>query len=262
MVAVAGGTAAVLSTCCPDSTGANEDSAAVIPLGPRSGVLAVADGMGGGRQGEAASRAAIGMLVSTLCAIDPSELLRSAILNGIEAANQAVRDLGGGAATTLVVVEIDEGAIRPYHVGDSKVLVLGGRGKLKLQTFCHAPIARAHQAGLMSETAALVHEDRCLVFNVVGEPDMRIEVGPQLKLAPRDTVVLGSDGLFDNLRLREIAGELRRGQLIEAVGRVASRAHQRMARSGPGPSKPDDLTLVAFRKNRVIPANPAHLSSE
>jgi len=249
-IPIAGGIAVVLSTRCPDAEQRNEDSAAIIPISARRGVLVVADGLGGGPRGATASRVAIEQLIAALQDLAPEDRLRSAVINGIEAANTAVLALGGGAGTTLVVVEIDGDAVRPYHVGDSKVLVLGQRARLKLETYCHAPVARAHQAGLLGETAAMTHEDRCLVSNVVGETEMRIEIGPGLSLCPRDTVLLGSDGLFDNLRLREIAEKLRKGRLLDSVGRTAALAHERMSDETEGqPSKPDDLTLIAFRRS-------------
>ena len=130
--------------------------------------------------------------------------LRAAILNGIEAANQAVRDLGTGAATTLALVEIQDRTIRTYHVGDSEILVTGQRGKVKLQTIPHSPIGYAVEAGLMEEEEAIHHEARHVISNVIGSDQMRIEMGPPTELAPRDTLLLASDGLFDNLFPDEI----------------------------------------------------------
>ena len=41
--------------------------------------------------------------------MDKTTLLRTAILNGIEAANLAVMSLGNGSATTLTVITIEGG---------------------------------------------------------------------------------------------------------------------------------------------------------
>ena len=49
---------------------------------------------------------------------------------GIEAANAAVMELGNGSASTFAIAEIDDGVVRTYHVGDSAVLLTGGRGRL------------------------------------------------------------------------------------------------------------------------------------
>lgn len=250
-----GGTAAVFTTRSPQKQSANEDVAALLPVGPTSGVLAVADGLGGHAGGERASRLAIETiqrsLHQTLLASDPlasSQWLRGAILNGIEAANAAVREIGGGAATTLALVEIQDRTIRPYHVGDSVILLTGQRGKLKLQTISHSPIGYAVEAGLMCEEDAIRHEARHMISNVIGSEEMRIEIGPQLEMARRDTLLLASDGLLDNLLPGEIVELVRSGPLQQAVAALVAEAQRRMAdHGGAMPSKPDDLTVIAYR---------------
>ncbi|MEX0611294.1 MAG: protein phosphatase 2C domain-containing protein, partial [Pirellulales bacterium] len=158
---VLGGTAAVFTNRSPHKDTPNEDVAALWPTGPDSGILAVADGLGGHAGGERASRLAIETIQRSLQAelvpVDgqpAADRLRGAILDGIEAANRAVRELGTGAATTLALVEIQHRTIRPYHVGDSVILLTGQRGKLKLQTISHSPIGYAVEAGLMAEEDA------------------------------------------------------------------------------------------------------------
>lgn len=250
-----GGNVAVFTTRSPQKETPNEDVAALWPVGLTSGVLAVADGLGGHAGGERASRLATEALHKSLQDAVPEEELtddavelRAAILNGLEAANESVRDLGTGAATTMALVEIQDRTIRPYHVGDSAILVTGQRGKLKLQTIPHSPIGYAVEAGLMKEEDAIHHEARHVISNVIGSNQMRIEIGPPIEMAPRDTLLIASDGLFDNLLPNEIVETVRRGPLDEAVGDLVEVARQRMANQIEGmPSKPDDLTVIAYR---------------
>jgi serine/threonine protein phosphatase PrpC len=250
-----GGVAAVFSTRSPQKETPNEDAAAFWPLGQTSGVLAVADGLGGHAGGERASRLAIETIQKSLQEAIPASAengepvdLRAAILNGIEAANGAVRELGTGAATTLALVEIQDRTIRTYHVGDSAILVTGQRGKVKLQTIPHSPIGYAVEAGLMKEEEAIHHEERHVISNVIGSDQMRIEIGPPTEMATRDTLLLASDGLFDNLLPDEIIEAIRSGPLDQAVGSLVELAQKRMASpAGTAPSKPDDLTVIAYR---------------
>ncbi len=250
-LACAAGQAVVFSRRCPGKATVNEDAAAVIPGGPRRAVLAVADGFGGCPAGDQASELALRALADCVAdAVDNDQSLRTGILNGFEHANHAVLNLGIGAATTLAVVEIDDGTIRTYHVGDSVVLIVGQRGKLKLETISHSPIGYAVEAGLIEPTDAMHHEDRHLVSNMVGSPEMRIDIGPVLRSSPRDTILLASDGLFDNLHTDEITPLIRVGRLPQALTRLADVVDQRMAGHTPDqPCKPDDLTVLLHRRD-------------
>jgi serine/threonine protein phosphatase PrpC len=251
----AGGSAAVFTNRSPHKETPNEDVAALWPTGANSGVLAVADGLGGHAGGERASRLAIDKIQGTIQAAvtqgeqpATTEQLRTAILNGIEAANQAVRELGTGAATTLALVEVQDRTIRAYHVGDSVILLFGQRGKLKMQTIAHSPIGYAVEAGLMEEEDAIHHEARHVISNVIGSDQMRIEMGPSIEMAPRDTLIIASDGLVDNLLPNEIVELVRTGPLNLAVAELVGEARSRMAnQDGKSPCKPDDLTVIAYR---------------
>jgi PPM family protein phosphatase len=214
-------------------------------------VLAVADGLGGHAVGERAAHEAMEMLRQALdeaTESPPDDQLRPAILNGIEAANAAVMALGGGAATTLALVEIQDRTVRTYHVGDSTILLTGQRGRLKLQTIAHSPIGYAVESGLIDEQTAIHHEARHVISNVIGSDQMRIEIGPTIEMAARDTLVLASDGLLDNLLPQEIVDRVRSGPLDAAVESVVQLARRRMNNEANAmPSKPDDLTVIAFR---------------
>jgi len=254
---IAGGSVAVFSTRSPHKATPNEDVAAILPVGPTHGVLAVADGLGGHAGGERAAKLAVDTIQQTIheramLSADPdSEPLRPAILDGIEAANEAVRAFGTGAATTLSLVEIRGRIVRAYQVGDSAILLAGQRGKLKYQTIAHSPIGYAVEAGLLAEEDAIHHDQRHMISNVIGSPEMHVEMGPAIRMAERDTLVLASDGLLDNLLPAEIVALVRTGPLDQAVGQLVALAMERMNGQPDSPattpSKPDDLTVIAFR---------------
>jgi serine/threonine protein phosphatase PrpC len=245
----AGGQLSYFTQAAPDKTTGNEDALGLIPWGDDGGVLVVCDGLGGLPAGEQASILAIHCLAERIAATPPGNGgLREAILDGIESANRAVIDLGLGAATTLALIELQGRVIRPYHVGDSMILVTGQRGRIKLMTVSHSPIGYAVEAGFLDAEEAMHHEERHLISNMLGTPDMRIEIGTPLELAPRDTLLLASDGLFDNLHADEIVERMRRGPINTGANALRTDCRARMRQeAGDTPSKPDDLSFILYR---------------
>lgn len=244
------GETAVYTSRTPENQTPNEDCAALFAIDSHAGVLVVADGMGGMPLGKEASHLCINAIQSSLESIkDPYSGLREVILNGIEQANQEVSGLNVGAASTLAIVEIVGDLVRPYHIGDSSILVVGQKGKVKLYTVSHSPVGYAVEAGFLDESEAMHHEERHIVSNMIGSADMRIEVGPTLKLAPKDTLLIASDGLFDNFQLDEIQDRIRKGSLRTIMQALINEARRRMVQPIEGyPSKPDDLTFILYRQ--------------
>lgn len=246
---IARGHAVVASFRSPDKNGENEDAAVIAAIGDDAAVLAVADGVGSTRAAHTASAAMVEALGRIRIDRSNGFNARALIVNAIEQTNQDVRDSGSGAATTVAVIELDGNAVRPVHVGDSGVLIVGQRGRLRLQTVAHSPVGYAIEAGVIDEGEAMLHEDRHLVSNVIGSEDMRIEIGGTLTLARHDTVVLATDGVFDNLLLDELINFVRIGPLERAAERVMHAVHERMTAPDEGvPSKPDDTTLILYRR--------------
>jgi serine/threonine protein phosphatase PrpC len=244
------GEVAVFSARSPDKETVNEDAAALIDLGGGNAILAVADGAGGMAAGHEASSIAMHTLAATFGpAEDEGSGTRDAVLNAIESAARQIAELGIGAATTFAAVELSDATARPYHVGDSMILSTGQRGRLKLQTVSHSPVGYAVESGLLDATEAMHHEERHIVSNMVGTPDMRIEIGAAMRLEPRDTLVLATDGLFDNLHVWEIVELVRKGPLRLAADRLAQACRGRMLHPAhEQPSKPDDLTFILYRR--------------
>ena len=226
----------------------NEDAIGMIRVDDETAVFAVADGCGGMRGGEQASCIALQMLSESIERHDSGpDRLRVAILDGIEQANIAIQELKIGAACTIAVVECHRGTIRPYHVGDSMILVTGIRGRIRYQSVSHSPVGFAVESGMLCATEAMHHEDRHIVSNVVGDPRMRIEIGPSIALGQRDTVLIASDGLFDNLSIAEVVERIRKGKLPASLASLTDLAHARMLGIENQPCKPDDLSVIAIR---------------
>jgi serine/threonine protein phosphatase PrpC len=250
VIRIGGGCMVAYTSRSPDKETDNEDTVAAIPYGPDAAVLVVADGAGGLPAGRRASRTAVSTLEASLqTAMSETTLLRTAILNGVDEANRAILALGGGSATTLTVVTIEGRIARTYQIGDSEAIIVGQRGKVKAQTLAHSPTGFAVEAGFLDQREALHHEERHLVSNLLGSSDMRIEMGARVMLSPFDTVLVASDGLTDNLHFTEIVEFMRKGSLDAAAEALTRLAKRRMTvESKTQPSKPDDLSVILFRK--------------
>lgn len=257
--AIAGGQLVAYTCPAPDRTTENEDTLAAISYGPDAAVLVVADGAGGLPGGKKASETAVATLEASLMkSMEETMLLRTAILNGIETANAAVLDLGSGCATTLTVVTIEGRIARTYQVGDSEAMIVGQRGRVKAQTMAHSPTGFAVEAGFLNQRDALLHKDRHLVSNFIGTNEMRIDVGSPVQLSHWDTVLLASDGLTDNIHFDEIVDFIRKGPLGDALTAITKRATRRMTvESKTLPSKPDDLSVILFRKPKTNGSKPS-----
>ena len=243
------GLAAVYTRRSPDKDTMNEDSVGLIPVGKNAGVLIVADGAGGRPSGAKASEIAVRTIAKQVEKVTDTDGLRSAILDAIEQANQAIVKLGIGAATTLAVAEIRGDTLRTYHAGDSQIFLFGQRGKLKIQTVSHSPVGYAVESGLLDQKEAMFHDERHLISNMLGTEDMKVEMGSVVEISANDTIVVGSDGLFDNMTPSEIIEAARKGQLLAACRSLVDTCHARMLEEdSKNPSKPDDLSIVAYRR--------------
>ena len=250
MFEMASGQMMVFTHRSPNKETVNEDCAALIPYDDNSGVLVIADGLGGLPSGSTASNIAVRRLKKSIeSAAQEQTPLREAILDGIERANQDILGQGSGAATTIAIVELQQDRMRPYHIGDSMILLCGQRGKKKLQSIAHSPVGYAVESGMLDVDEAVHHEERHLVSNVVGAPDMRIEIGANRRIAKRDTLILASDGLFDNLYLDEIVEVIRKGDLQATAQELLALTRQRMhGEQTDLPNHPDDLTFILYRR--------------
>jgi serine/threonine protein phosphatase PrpC len=210
----------------------NQDGALVVELGGAT-VLAVADGMGGAAAGALAAELTLDRLQKTLCAAGEAAAsswsrLRSVVLDGLEQANADVCRRRGVGGATIVIAVIYGNRMRCIYAGDSQALVVGQRGIIKMLTTRHSPVGYAVEAGVLDLDEALFHPLLHVLSNAVGSPSMYVEVGPELRLLAKDTVLLATDGLFDNLFVDDVAETIRKGKLMSCAATLCARARARM----------------------------------
>ena len=222
----------------------NEDAVGVFDWGDGKLLLAVADGVGGLPGGAAAARRVIETLRNA-----PAGEHEDPVGYLLDYANDSIRQNQSIGATTLSAVLIQNKRFTSYHAGDSTTLVVGQRGRIKFQSVCHSPVGVAQARGELSERAALFHPQRHLVSNMVGNEAFWVERSACYELATFDTIVIASDGLWDNFFSDEIIEIVRQGPLAQVGRRLARSTRQRMFMAEDNvPSKPDDLSFVLYRR--------------
>ena len=124
-------------------------------------------------------------------------------------------------------------------------MIVGQRCVIKWRSTSDSLVGYLIESGAIDEHEAMMHEERHFVSNLVGSREMHIEVGPAIPMAIRDTVVLASDGLFDNLKMDEITSLVRIGKPLDRMNALIQLTDERMRGvSAHTPAKPDDLAVV------------------
>jgi serine/threonine protein phosphatase PrpC len=167
-------------------------------------LIAVADGMGGIRGGEIASRLAVDALKEAFSA----DRTADGLVEAVRAANRAVweraeadADLHGMGTTIAAAARVsDRGQDRlaVVNVGDSRVYLLRA-GQLSRLSVDHSLVADMVRTGALSETDARAHPERHILTQVLG---MGPEIEPHVAdtdLARGDRLLLCSDGLFNEI---------------------------------------------------------------
>ena len=215
---------------------ANEDA-----LFSRSPLFAVADGMGGAKAGEIASRTAIDVIGLGV----EDGITRSRIVELVRRANRAVHDAQvrdeelSGMGTTVTVAHVGEEVLTVAHVGDSRAYLMRGGGLRRL-TEDHSLVEEMRRSGKLTAEEAANHPQRSIITRALG-PDSTVEVDVrEFKLERGDIVLLCSDGLTSMIPEGRI-GEIIAGNLkLDTTGRALIAA----ANAAGGR---DNITVVLLR---------------
>ncbi len=220
---------------------ANEDS-----LLARTPVFVVADGMGGAKAGEIASRMAVEAFAPGLPdGGTPEERLADAARE----ANARIHELASadreraGMGTTLTAVYVGEEELAIAQVGDSRAYVLR-EGELSRLTRDHSLVEELIRSGKITEEEAPHHPQRSIITRALG-PAASVEVDTRsYRGHDGDVILICSDGLTSMIDEGAVGEILRSASSLDAAGqRLVSEANEAGGR--------DNITVVLLRLEQL-----------
>jgi len=182
-------------------------------------LFVVADGMGGHRGGDVASRLTVNTLHEAQPQRDPSG---AALLDAVRSANRIVnersaadRDLRG-MGTTVTALQTSGESGRIAHVGDSRAYLLRS-GALQQLTQDHTLVQQMVDEGNLDADEADRHPARHIMTRALGVEEQVAVDQLTLDLHPGDRILLCSDGLTAMLSAGDIRELMGRGSDAQAT---------------------------------------------
>lgn len=201
------------------------------PVGNLPNLLVVADGMGGHKAGDLASRCCVEHLTER---IRESSLTTPVSILGeaIGSANLAVYEKAGesldyeGMGTTLVAASILGKTLYVANIGDSRLYVIGG--KIEQITQDHSWVEEMVKKGELKEEETRFHPNKNIITRAIGTgPEVTADFF-ELELKAGSRVLLCSDGLTNMVENEEIFDIVKNmEESLETVGqRLIDRANE------------------------------------
>ncbi len=230
-----------------------------------TGLVILADGMGGYKAGEVASEIAVLTLVAELRESLPelpvgvkdpdSGLLHEArvLRDAVAKANSAIYNVSlsqpqcAGMGTTLVTAVFTDNRVCVGHVGDSRLYRL--RGEIFQQlTEDHSLLNEQLKSGLITPEQAKVSNNKNLVTRALGiDPVIDLELH-EYDVQPGDVYLLCSDGLSDLVEDEEI-----QLTLTALSANLELAAHQLVQMANDNGGK-DNISVILVRALKPFPA--------
>ena len=178
------------------------------PVGNLPNLFVVADGMGGHRAGDTASRDTVGTLLDSVRKnqeTNPIKIIR----NAVEEANSRVYEKSrenenlAGMGTTVVVAVIEDRYLYVANVGDSRLYISGEQGLVQI-TRDHYWIAEMVMRGELSKEEARNHPDKNIITRALGASEAVDIDFFDVQLEEKNRILLCSDGLSNMVADEEI----------------------------------------------------------
>ncbi len=200
------------------------------PFGHIPNLLVVADGMGGHRAGDFASRYAVDSLKEYLektTEDKPEAMIKNAIQFAnrklIEASRQDAHLEGMG--TTLVAATVIEETLYFANVGDSRLYLLND--SMKQLSRDHSFVQEMVRLGGINAEDAKHHPDKNIITRAVGARE-KLEVDFfEYRLKKGDMILMCTDGLSNMIEDEEMFRIVKSSRdIVEAVERLIERANE------------------------------------
>lgn len=168
------------------------------PVGNLPNLFILADGMGGHKAGDMASRYTVEALVDFVIKAEAKDPI-SIIDNGIQQVNQDIIKKAGesedynGMGTTLVVSCIKDSILHIANVGDSRLYILDGT--LKQVTRDHSYVEEMVTRGALDRKSARNHKEKNVITRAIGGEDTVLPDFFPIDIRPGNRVLMCSDGL-------------------------------------------------------------------
>jgi protein phosphatase len=212
---------------------------------PELGLYLLADGMGGARGGERASRLAVECVAEAVARAPHRDA--AALHSAVEEANQkvlneAARDprLEGMGTTLVAVLETRPNDLAIASVGDSRAYLLHN-GVLRSVTEDQTWVQEVGKPLGLNEQSLKTHPMRHVLTMAVGVgTPVRIRYYA-VELKPGDLMMLSSDGLHG------VIGEERIREILSRTGALEARCRSLIEAANENGS-PDNITVVLIRE--------------
>ncbi|MDF1616413.1 Stp1/IreP family PP2C-type Ser/Thr phosphatase [Petrocella sp. FN5] len=197
------------------------------PVGKLPNLYIIADGMGGHKAGDIASKKAIQHIVENVEKNSDWDVVQ-ALENAVRVANKAIFDAGEenqnqkGMGTTIVACVIKDDTLFVTNVGDSRLYVYADG--FEQVTLDHSVVEELYRAGHISEEDRYNHPNKNMITRALGaEEDVKVDrfVRP---LSSSDLILLCSDGLNKMLSDDEVRIIMSQAKTIEDMGYALMKA--------------------------------------
>lgn len=212
-------------------------------VGNLPNLFIVADGMGGHKAGEYASRYTIERVVASVSrnvSDEPVTIIQEAIekANELLIAESKADKNKSGMGTTLVVATIIGHKLLVANVGDSRLYIVSD--KMKQITRDHSLVEEMVRLGEMDKNQARKHPDKNIITRAIGATDVVEADFFEVELDDKDTVLMCTDGLtnmVDDSSIMEIIH----------VGQTPEEQVQNLIKAANLGGGKDNITAVIIR---------------